>query len=68
MLCIYSWNYEKKVLNYFTEHFLDYLANENGSTIFLQPSDKEETANIISSLNSCKASGPNGTYYRTLFF
>ena len=34
----------------------DYLSNENSSTIFLQPNNKEEIANIISSL---KASGPN---------
>ena len=32
---------------------------KSGSTIFLQPTDKEETANIISSLNSSKVSGPN---------
>ena len=37
------------------------------STIFLQPTDKEEIANIISSLNSNKASGPNSIPYRTLF-
>ena len=41
--------------------------NENGSTIFLQPTDKEEIANIISSLNSNKASGPNSIPYRILF-
>ena len=36
-----------------------HLSNESDSTIFLQPTDKEEIANIISSLNSSKASGPN---------
>ena len=36
-------------------------------TIFLQPTDKEEIANIISSLNSSKASGPNSIPYRILF-
>ena len=40
-------------------NFSDYLSNENSSTIFLQPTDKEEITNIISSLNSNKASGPN---------
>ena len=35
-------------------------------TIFLQPTDKEEIANI-SSLNSNKASGPNSIPYRILF-
>ena len=36
-------------------------------TVFLQPTDKEEIANIISSLNSNKASGPNIIPYRILF-
>ena len=35
--------------------------------MFLQPTDKEEIANIISSLNSDKASGPNSIPYRILF-
>ena len=33
----------------------------------MQPTDKEEIANIISSLNSNKASGPNSIPYRILF-
>ena len=37
------------------------------STIFLQPTDKEEIANIISSLSSNKASVPNSIPYRILF-
>ena len=45
----------------------NYLSNETSSTIFLQPTDKEEIANIISSLNSNKASGPNNIPYRVLF-
>ena len=36
-------------------------------TLFLQPTDKEEIANITSSLNSNKASGPNSIPYRMLF-
>ena len=43
------------------------LLNENSSTIFLQTTDKEEIANIISSLNSTKASGLNSIPYRILF-
>ena len=35
-------------------------------TIFLQPTDKEEIANIISSLNSNEASGPNSIPYGIL--
>ena len=38
--------------------FLDCLSNESGSAIFLQPTDK---ANIISTLNSNKTSGPSST-------
>ena len=48
------------------KHFSDYLSNESSSTIFLQPTDKEEIANSISSLNSNKASGPNSIPYRIL--
>ena len=57
----------KKPIKYSHKHFSDYLSNENSSTIFLQPTDKEEIANIISSLNSNKASGPNSIPYRILF-
>ena len=53
---------------YSHKHFSDYLSNENSSTIFLQPTDKEEIANIISSLNSNKASGPNSIPYKYYFF
>ena len=45
-------------MKYAHKHFSDYLSNESSSTIFQQPADKEEIANIISSLNSNKASGP----------
>ena len=44
-----------------------YFSNKNGNTIFLQPTDKEEIANITSSLNSNKASDPNSIPYRILF-
>ena len=58
----------KKSIKYTHKHFSDYLSNESDSTIFLQPTDKEEIANIISSLNSSKASGPNSIPCRILFF
>ena len=48
-----------KIIKYSYKHFSDYLSNESSSTIFLKPPDKEEIANIISSLSSNKASGPN---------
>ena len=49
------------------KHFSDCLANEIGNTIFLQPNDKEEIPNIISSLNSNKASGCNSIPCRILY-
>ena len=49
----------KTVASHVPTQFSDYLSNESSSTIFLQPTDKEEIANIISSLNSNKASNPN---------
>ena len=57
----------KKSMNYSDKHFSDYLLNKSSSTIILEPTDKEEIANIISSLNSKKASGPNSIPYRILF-
>ena len=44
----------KKSIKYSHKHFSDYLSNESDSTIFLQPTDKEEIANIISSFNSVR--------------
>ena len=41
----------KKKVKYSHQHFSGYLSNESSSTIFLQPTDKDEIANIISSLN-----------------
>ena len=50
---------------YSRKHFSDYLSNnENSNTILLQPTDKEEIANIISSINYNKASGPTCVPYR----
>ena len=57
----------KKSIKYSHKPFSDYLSNESSTTIFLQPTDKEEITNIISSLNSNKASGPNSIPYRILF-
>ena len=57
----------KRSIKYSHKHILDYLSNKASSTIFLQPTDKEEIDNIISSLNSNKASGPNNIPYRILF-
>ena len=57
----------KKSIKYSHKQFSDYLANKNANTIFLQPTDKEEIAIIISSFNSNKASGPNSIPYRILY-
>ena len=57
----------KKTIKYSHKHFSDYLSNESSTTIFLQPTDKEEITHIISSLNSNKASGTNSIPYRILF-
>ena len=58
----------KKSIKYTHKHLSDYLSNKSNSTIFLQPTDKEEIANVISSPNSSKTSGPNTISYRILFF
>ena len=58
---------KKKNIKNSHKYFSDYLSNETSSTIFLQLTDKEEIANIISSLNPNKASGPNNIPYRILF-
>ena len=57
----------KNNLKHSHKHFSDYLKEECESTIFLKPTIKEEIGNIISSLNSNKASGPNSIPYRILF-
>ena len=40
----------KKSIKYLHKHFSNYLSNASNSTIFLQLTDKEKIANIISSL------------------
>ena len=58
----------KRSIKHTHKHFPDCLAKESSGTIFLQPPDKEEIANILSSLNSNKASGTNSIPVRILFF
>ena len=55
----------KRSINY--SHKESSSTNESSSIIFLQRTDKEEIANITSSLNSNKAPGPNTIPYRILF-
>ena len=58
---------KKKSIKYSHKHFSDYLSNESVSTLFLQPTDREEIVNIVTSLNSNKSSGPYSIPYRILF-
>ena len=57
----------KNSIKYSHKHFSDYLSNKTDSATFLQPTDKEEIANIISYLSSSKVSGPNSIRYRIIF-
>ena len=58
----------EKSIKYSHKHFSDYLSNKSDSSIFLQDTYKEEIANIISSINCSKASGPNSIPYGILSF
>ena len=46
-------------MKYSHQHFSDCLLSESDSTMFLQLTDKEKIADIISFLKSNKASGPS---------
>ena len=41
------------------KHFSDFLNIQCNNSIFTQPTDRDEIANIISTLNMNKSSGPN---------
>ena len=41
------------------EAYLSYLGPENNNTIFLSPTPPEDTEDLISSVKTSKASGPN---------
>ena len=56
----------EKSIKYSDKHFKTIFSNKSGGIIFLQPTDKEEIANIMYSLNSNKASGPNSIPYRII--
>ena len=45
-------------INYSHKHFFEYLKHQCNNSIFIQPTDSEEIANIISSLDINKACGP----------
>ena len=48
----------KQNINYSHKHFFEYLKHQCNNSIFIQPTDSKELANIISSLNINKTSGP----------
>ena len=48
----------KQNINYSHKDFSKYLKHQCNNSIFIQPTDSEEIANIIYSLNINKASGP----------
>ena len=58
---------QKQSIKHWHKHFSDYLANDSGSKIFLQPTDKEKIVIMTSYFNSNKTSGPNSIPYRILF-
>ena len=45
-------------IKYSHKHFSEYLKHQCNNSIFIQPTDSEEIANIISSLNINKTCGP----------
>ena len=49
----------KSNIKFSPRHYTDYLSSTNTNTFFLTPTDKNEIAFIISSLDSHKSSGPN---------
>ena len=49
----------KSNIKFSPKHYTDYLSSTNTNTFFLTPTDKNEIAFIMSSLDSHKSSGPN---------
>ena len=49
----------KSNIKFSPKQYTDYLSSTNTNTFFLTPTDKNEIAFIISSLDSHKSSGPN---------
>ena len=47
----------KQNINYSHKHFSEYLKHQCNNSTFIQPTDREEIANIISSLNINKTCG-----------
>ena len=56
----------KENIKYSQKHFSDYLNKQYNNSIFIQTTDSGEIANIISTLNMSKSSGPNSIPYKIL--
>ena len=56
----------KENIKYSHKHFSGYLNNQCNNSIFLQPTDIEEIANIISTFNINKSSSLNSIPYKKL--
>ena len=56
----------KENINYSDKHFCEYLKHQCKNSVFIQPTDSNKIANIISSLNIKKASGTFCIPYKIL--
>ena len=56
----------KENIKYSHKHFSDYLNNQCNNSTFIQSTNSEEIANIISTLNMNNSSGLNSIPYKTL--
>ena len=56
----------KENIKYSHKHFSDYLNNQCNNSIFIQPTDSEKIANVLSNLNMNKSSGPNSIPFKIL--
>ena len=56
----------KKNIKYSRKHFSHFLNNQYNNSLFIQPTDSDEIANIMSTLNMNKSSGPNSIPYKVL--
>ena len=56
----------KENIKYSHKHFSDYLNTQYNNSILIQPTGSEEIANIASSLNMNKSSGPNSIPHKIL--
>ena len=56
----------KDNIKYSYKHFSDLLNNQCNNSIFIKPTDSDQIANIIFTLNMNKSSGPNSIPHKIL--